>query len=70
MENAAPPVSGALHSTSKSILVSRNGNGEPVHLTNSELRLLQMLSQAGRAVSTDRLLIQVWGHRDAATASC
>ena len=38
---------------------------EPVRLTKLELRLLQMLlASVGRTVSSDRLLIQVWGHRN------
>jgi len=42
----------------------RIGSAEPVRLTKLELRLLQMLlAHAGRAVSSDRLLVQVWGHR-------
>ncbi|HJS91361.1 MAG TPA: response regulator transcription factor [Steroidobacteraceae bacterium] len=42
----------------------RIGTGEPVRLTKLELRLLQMLlANAGRTVSSDRLLIHVWGHR-------
>ena len=42
----------------------RIANGEPIPLTKLELRLLQMLlAQAGRAVNSDRLLVQVWGHR-------
>jgi DNA-binding response OmpR family regulator len=42
----------------------RIGNGEPISLTKLELRLMQMLlAQAGRAVNSDRLLVQVWGHR-------
>jgi DNA-binding response OmpR family regulator len=42
----------------------RIAGGEPISLTKLELRLLQMLlAQAGRAVSSDRLLVQVWGHR-------
>ena len=37
----------------------------PVRLTKLELRLLQMLlAQAGRTVNSDRLLMQVWGHRN------
>ena len=40
------------------------GGGQPVRLTRLELRLLQMLlANAGRAVSSERLLAQVWGHR-------
>ncbi|HET9861889.1 MAG TPA: response regulator transcription factor [Steroidobacteraceae bacterium] len=42
----------------------RIGAGEPIALTKLELRLLQMLlAQAGRPVNSDRLLVQVWGHR-------
>lgn len=42
----------------------RIGDAEPVRLTKLELRLLQMLlASAGRTVSSDRLLIHVWGHR-------
>jgi DNA-binding response OmpR family regulator len=42
----------------------RVGTGEPVRLTKLELRLLQMLlANAGHTVSSDRLLVQVWGHR-------
>ena len=42
----------------------RIGGGEPISLTKLELRLLQMLlAQAGRPVNSDRLLVQVWGHR-------
>jgi DNA-binding response OmpR family regulator len=37
---------------------------EPIRLTKLELRLLQMLlASAGRTVSSDRLLVHVWGHR-------
>jgi DNA-binding response OmpR family regulator len=42
----------------------RIGNGAAITLTKLELRLMQMLlAQAGRAVNSDRLLVQVWGHR-------
>ncbi|MEO8062787.1 MAG: response regulator transcription factor [Pseudomonadota bacterium] len=42
----------------------RIGNAEPITLTKLELRLMQMLlAQAGRVVNSDRLLVQVWGHR-------
>ena len=42
----------------------RIGGGQPISLTKLELRLLQMLlAQAGRTVNSDRLLVQVWGHR-------
>jgi DNA-binding response OmpR family regulator len=43
---------------------ARIGDGDAIPLTKLELRLLQMLlAQAGRAVNSDRLLVQVWGHR-------
>jgi DNA-binding response OmpR family regulator len=39
--------------------------GHPVRLTKLELRLLQMLlAHAGRTVSSDRLLVHIWGHRN------
>jgi DNA-binding response OmpR family regulator len=42
----------------------RIGSGEAVRLTKLELRLLQMLlANAGHTVSSERLLVQVWGHR-------
>jgi len=42
----------------------RIGDAPPVRLTKLELRLLQvLLANAGHTVSSDRLLIQVWGHR-------
>jgi DNA-binding response OmpR family regulator len=40
------------------------GEGAPVRLTKLELRLLQMLlANAGHSVNSERLLVQVWGHR-------
>jgi DNA-binding response OmpR family regulator len=40
------------------------GSAAPVRLTKLELRLLQMLlANAGHTVNSDRLLVQVWGHR-------
>jgi len=43
----------------------RISNGAPLRLTKLELRLLQMLlANAGRTVHSDRLLVQVWGHRN------
>ena len=42
----------------------RIGSGDPVRLTKLELRLLQMLlANAGHTVTSERLLVQVWGHR-------
>jgi DNA-binding response OmpR family regulator len=41
------------------------GADAPVRLTKLELRLLQMLlANAGRTVSSDRLLVHIWGHRN------
>ena len=49
----------------------RVGTATPVRLTKLELRLLQMLlANAGHTVNSDRLLMQVWGHRNRATGSC
>ncbi len=56
--------SGASRSMSKNT-PRRVGDGVPVRLTKLELRLLQMLlANAGRTVNSDRLLMQVWGHRN------
>ncbi|HEX2583760.1 MAG TPA: response regulator transcription factor, partial [Steroidobacteraceae bacterium] len=42
------------------------GNKEAIKLTKLETRLLQMLlANAGHTVSSDRLLLQVWGHKGA-----
>ena len=42
------------------------GNKDPIKLTKLETRLLQMLlANAGHTVSSDRLLLQVWGHKGA-----
>jgi DNA-binding response OmpR family regulator len=42
----------------------RIGASPPVRLTKLELRLLQLLlANAGRTVSSDRLLVHVWGRR-------
>jgi DNA-binding response OmpR family regulator len=44
----------------------QSGTGPVVRLTKLELRLLQLLlANAGHTVSSDRLLMQVWGHRSA-----
>src|SRR3954465_8311884 len=66
MENTAPLAAGrvALDIDEHTVQI---GSGEPVRLTKLELRLLQMLlANAGHTVSTDRLLVQVWGHRNSA----
>ncbi len=40
------------------------GGGAPLRLTNLELRLMQYLAaNAGHAVTTERLLLHVWGYR-------
>src|SRR3984957_17120793 len=64
MENSAPLAAGrvTLDIEEHTVQISTN---EPVRLTKLELRLLQMLlANAGHTVSSDRLLIQVWGHRN------
>lgn len=61
---AAPLAAGrvALDLEEHSVRIS---DGAPVRLTKLELRLLQMLlANAGRTVHSDRLLVQVWGHRN------
>jgi DNA-binding response OmpR family regulator len=66
MENSAPLAAGRVTVDLEEHTV-RIAGGEPIRLTKLELRLLQMLlANAGHTVSTDRLLVQVWGHRDAA----
>jgi DNA-binding response OmpR family regulator len=63
MESSAPLAAGRISLDLEEHTV-RIGAAEPVRLTKLELRLLQMLlAHAGRAVSSDRLLVQVWGHR-------
>jgi DNA-binding response OmpR family regulator len=62
--NASPLVAGRLTLDVEDHTVRIRG-GEPVRLTKLELRLLQMLlSNAGRTVSSDRLLVHIWGHRN------
>jgi DNA-binding response OmpR family regulator len=64
MENTAPLAMGRVTLDMEEHTVTIRG-GEPVRLTKLELRLLQMLlANAGHTVSSDRLLIQVWGHRN------
>jgi DNA-binding response OmpR family regulator len=64
IENAAPVSVGRLLLDAEEHTVRIDG-GELVRLTKLELRLLQMLlANVGRTVSSDRLLIQVWGHRN------
>ena len=64
MESAAPVAAGRIKLDAQEHTV-QIGAAEPVRLTKLELRLLQMLlANAGRTVSSDRLLVQVWGHRN------
>ena len=64
IESSAPVSAGRLALDAEEHTV-RIDAGEPVRLTKLELRLLQMLlANVGRTVSSDRLLIQVWGHRN------
>jgi DNA-binding response OmpR family regulator len=64
IENAAPVSVGRLMLDAEEHTVRIDG-GDVVRLTKLELRLLQMLlANVGRTVSSDRLLIQVWGHRN------
>jgi DNA-binding response OmpR family regulator len=63
MENVAPLAAGRIQLDVEEHTV-RVGNQTPVRLTKLELRLLQMLiANAGHTVSSDRLLMQVWGHK-------
>ena len=63
MESAAPLASGRIALDLEEHTV-RIADGAAVRLTKLELRLLQMLlAHAGHTVSSDRLLVQVWGHR-------
>jgi DNA-binding response OmpR family regulator len=63
MESTAPVAAGriSLDLAEHTVCI---GDAEAVRLTKLELRLLQMLlANAGRTVSSERLLVQVWGHR-------
>ena len=63
MESSAPLTAGRV-SLDLQEYTARIGSGAPVRLTKLELRLLQMLlANAGHTVNSDRLLVQVWGHR-------
>lgn len=65
MDTAAPLAAGRIRLDVDEHTV-QVGGGEPIRLTKLELRLLQMLlANAGHTVSSDRLLMQVWGHRGA-----
>jgi len=63
MESTAPLAAGRVALDAQEHTV-RIGTREPQRLTKLELRLLQMLlANAGHTVSSERLLVQVWGHR-------
>jgi DNA-binding response OmpR family regulator len=63
MESNAPLVAGRIRLDLEEYTVTI-GEAAPVRLTKLELRLLQMLlANAGRSVNSERLLVQVWGHR-------
>jgi DNA-binding response OmpR family regulator len=63
MENSAPLAAGRVMLDLEEHTV-QVGAKPPVRLTKLELRLLQMLiANAGHTVNSDRLLMQVWGHR-------
>jgi DNA-binding response OmpR family regulator len=64
IENTSPVAAGRIALDVQEHTVRISG-GNPVRLTKLELRLLQMLlANAGRTVTSDRLLVQVWGHRN------
>jgi DNA-binding response OmpR family regulator len=63
MENTAPLAAGRIRLDVEEHTV-QVGTSSPVRLTKLELRLLQMLiANAGHTVGSDRLLMQVWGHK-------
>jgi DNA-binding response OmpR family regulator len=63
MENNAPLAAGRISLDLEEYTVTI-GAGAPVRLTKLELRLLQMLlANASHSVNSERLLVQVWGHR-------
>ncbi len=63
MENSAPFAAGRILLDMEEHTVQVRGKS-PVRITKLELRLLQMLiANAGHTVSSDRLLMQVWGHK-------
>jgi DNA-binding response OmpR family regulator len=65
VENAAPMNVGSLKLDTAEHTV-QVGNATPMRLTKLELRLLQLLlANAGHTVSSDKLLMHVWGHKGA-----
>jgi len=70
IENTSPVARVASRSTSRNYTV-RHQRRQPGRLTQLELRLLQMLlANAGRTVTSDRLLVQVWVTAIRAIVSC
>jgi DNA-binding response OmpR family regulator len=64
MENSGPLAAGRIRLNVEDHTV-QIGESESVRLTKLELRLLQMLLvNSGRTVSSDRLLVHIWGHRN------
>ncbi|HUN74089.1 MAG TPA: response regulator transcription factor [Steroidobacteraceae bacterium] len=65
MESSAAPLEAGQIALNIEEHTASIAGGAPVRLTKLELRLLQMLlANAGRTVSSDRLLVHVWGHRN------
>jgi DNA-binding response OmpR family regulator len=65
VENTAPLAAGRIQLNTVEHLL-QVGTKEPVRLTKLELRLMHLLlANAGHTVSSDRLLMQVWGHKGA-----
>ncbi|MCL4720894.1 MAG: response regulator transcription factor [Gammaproteobacteria bacterium] len=65
METSSPMAAGRLRLDMEDHAL-QIGSQPLVRLTKLELRLLQVLmANAGHTVSSDRLLLQVWGHRGA-----
>jgi DNA-binding response OmpR family regulator len=65
MESSAAPLAAGQVALNVEEHTARIGGAPAVRLTKLELRLLQMLlTNAGRTVSSDRLLVHVWGHRN------
>ena len=63
MENSAPLAAGRIRLDLEEHM-AYVGTNPAVRLTKLELRLLQMLiANAGHTVGSDRLLMQVWGHK-------
>jgi DNA-binding response OmpR family regulator len=65
MERAAAPLTAGRIALDVAEHTVSIGGEPPIRLTKLELRLLQMLlGHAGVTVSSDRLLVHIWGHRN------